>query len=438
MLYNTLSAPITCQIELTSACNNSCIYCYNHWRHCNDTTQKSINSAMLEKIVDQVIDCQIFQVIFTGGECMLQKKTLFKGLERLINHGVSCTVNSNLTNINKEDCRTLYKIGVRGILTSVCSYNCDTHDWISQRVGAFDETIRGIQISLDAGISVATSMVLVKQNIRDVIPTGIMLKGLGTRQFFATKASPPLNAKDFSKFMVNREEMVASMEDLSILQMDYGMIVGILECYSLCSYGTPEKFPFVAERRCSAGITTCTIGSDGNVRPCSHSDKVYGNVMITGLISAWEAMVDQRDGRLLPKVCKSCPLFADCSGGCRVDAFCCSGRYDTLDPYAQPKIVPKISSSDRPLRFISLANKLEVNRGLHTRKESVGVLCADETFMGTPAILTDDTFSLVTALADRHFTVEEVSVITELSVNDATKLCSTLVRDKIFAVVQNH
>jgi len=337
--------------------------------------------------------------------------------------------------MTEEDAQTLFKIGVRGILTSVCSHDRETHDLINQRAGAFDETVRGIKISTVAGISVAASMVLIKQNVRDVVPTGIMLKGLGVHQFFATKASPPLNAVDFSKLMVTREEMIASMDDLCVLQREHGLRVGILECYSLCSYGAPGKYPFVSERRCSAGITTCTIGSDGNIRPCSHSDKTYGNIMTSGLLASWNAMSDQRDGTLLPKVCKSCLLFAECSGGCRVDAFCCSGRYDALDPYAQPKTVQVIVSTPRPPQLVDTSQKLEVNGVLHARKEEIGVLCADQTLMGTPAILTDDTYELVMSFKGKRFDTEDVSAFAGISKDDAVTLCSALVRDKVFVPV---
>jgi MoaA/NifB/PqqE/SkfB family radical SAM enzyme len=30
-LYKTLSAPIDVQLELTEACNNRCLHCYNYW-----------------------------------------------------------------------------------------------------------------------------------------------------------------------------------------------------------------------------------------------------------------------------------------------------------------------------------------------------------------------------------------------------------------------
>ncbi len=366
---------------------------------------------------------------------MLEKRTLFRGLERLIERGVSCTVNSNLTTMTEEDARALYKIGVRGILTSICSHDRETHDLINQRAGAFDETLRGIRISIDTGISVAASMVLIKQNVKDVVPTGIILKGLGVRQFFATKASPPLNAVDFSKLMITREEMVASMDDLCVLQREHGLHVGILECYSLCSYGAPGKYPFVSERRCSAGITTCTIGSDGNIRPCSHSDKTYGNIKTTCLLASWNAMSDQRDGTLLPHVCKSCSLFADCSGGCRVDAFCCSGRYDAIDPYARPKTVQTIVSTRRQTQMVEASQWFEVNADLHTRKESIGVLCADQTLIGTPAILTDDTYELVVLFKGKRFNVEEVSAVAGISQDDSVTLCSALVRDKVFVPV---
>ena len=77
MLYSTLSAPITCQVELTSACNCRCLYCYNHWRHGGIVDKTKMNTELLEITLNELIASKVFQVLFTGGECMLVKDLLF-------------------------------------------------------------------------------------------------------------------------------------------------------------------------------------------------------------------------------------------------------------------------------------------------------------------------------------------------------------------------
>jgi len=387
---------------------------------------------LLDAIIDQIIENKVFQVVFTGGECLLVKETLFHGLRRLISNGISCTVNSNLTVIQKADAETLYQVGVRGILTSVSSHNPETHDRIFHHKGAFDQAMRGIKICLDAGIGIAASMVLIKENVDDVIPTGLMLKSMGVRQFFATKASPPVNAVQFQRFMLAKEQLLRAMDDLNTLKHEHGMDVGILECYPLCSYGLPDKYPFVAERRCSAGVTTITIGSNGDVRPCSHSDKVYGNMAKEGLRKSWESMGDQRDGSLLPQVCRTCELLSHCSGGCRVDAFCCSSRYDALDPYANPGLVKQIVPGKRDIGRIDDAERFSVSPRLKFREETIGILCTDPNTMAIPVMLTPDTRDLILGLNGKEFDVAEVCNYTDLSCDDARQLCGMLVADRIF------
>ena len=76
MLYKTLSAPITCQIELTTACDNNCLHCYNHWRHEDDSENYNFTNDILEKITNEIIESGVFQVTFTGGETLLMKNVL--------------------------------------------------------------------------------------------------------------------------------------------------------------------------------------------------------------------------------------------------------------------------------------------------------------------------------------------------------------------------
>jgi len=351
----------------------------------------TLGKDVLIESIEQIAHHNVFQVTFTGGEVLLHKNLLFEGVKRVMGHGMTFTVNTNLTRLTDEDAKTLRGLGLTGILTSVSSGDRSIHDHISQRNGAFDETASGIKRAINAGMTVAASMVVTTINIDHVISTGRKLKDFGVTQFFATKASPPINAVDFKRYMLTIDDLNKVLEDLCVLKSVDGMDVGILECYPLCSYGDVVRYPFVASRRCSAGITSCTIGPSGDIRACSHSDVIYGNVMTTGLDGAWQSMENQRDGSLLPIVCRKCALLPSCSGGCRVDAYYCAGKYNALDPYAQPNNVHNIFAHDTEVAPVDMNEKFVVNTRLRFRKEHGFVLCADIANMGTPAPLTPDT-----------------------------------------------
>ncbi len=431
MFYKTLSAPITVQVELTTACDNDCLYCYNHWRHDKHIPGANMHRDLLEKVVSDLIDSNVFQVTFTGGEVLLRKKELFFGLEQLIRAGVSCAVNSNLTMMTYEDATKLYELGLRGVMTSVSSHLASNHDHIFQRKGAFDFTMQGIENAQKAGLHVAVSMVVTSHNVDQVYETALAMKARGVMEFYATKASPPVNAVNFDQFMVTQQQLQAMLETLQSLKLDEGIEVGVLECYPLCSYGHTGRYSFVSDRRCSAGVTTCTIGADGSVRPCSHSDVSYGDIANEGLKAAWFGMTDQRDGSLLPETCKQCKLLSSCSGGCRVDAFCCNGSFDTLDPYASPERVSRIELPSNELELLKPGQLLMVPSFLRARAEEFGVLCASEKTMAMPALLTADTYALINSLKGQVFTAEDVSDSFDIPLRDAQKLCAMLVRDTL-------
>ncbi len=433
-MYRVLSAPITCQVELTSACNNNCVYCYNYWRHSAQRHHDFMDEKTADRTVEELIENNIFHVTLTGGEVFLRRGQLFRMAEKLLTAGISCAVNSNLTLFSHEDAMKLRSLGIDGILTSVCSFERSRHDEISQRNGSFQRTLRGIGIAVEHGISVAVSMVVVKRNVGDVRQTGLFLKELGVNQFFATKASPPLNSRNFQELMVSREELKSVMDDLAFLR-DEGMEVGILECYPLCGYKQQSRYSFVAGRRCSAGITTCTIGATGGIRPCSHSDEEYGNIAVGGMKKAWEGMVVCRNGTRLPQACRSCKLLPRCSGGCRVDALYCTGKYDEQDPYADPAGVSLVELAELKMPDIKELQELSVNPCLKIRREKFGILIAEKNRAGTPALVTVGTFALIKQLESTRFTAAEMAKIANLSVRDAEMLCRAMLRDRIFLLV---
>ena len=156
-LYKTLSAPLDVQVEITSLCDEACIHCYNFWRgakfketanHLPDTTLKK---DKVLAIVDQLAKSQVFRVTFTGGEPFIFRQAVTEGVRSAKKAGLDCSLNSNLTTITRKDAESLKEAGLDSVLTSLHSFDEETHDAITQRKGSFGRTLRGIKICQDVG-----------------------------------------------------------------------------------------------------------------------------------------------------------------------------------------------------------------------------------------------------------------------------------------------
>ncbi len=436
-MYRKLSGPVSCQIEVTTGCNHNCIHCYNYWRHESSIQGANLSESVLAKVVSDLIEMHVFHVTFTGGEPLLRWEILKKGISTLMAAGVVCDVNTNLSLITPAIAGQLKDLGVGGVLTSIMAPTAALHDHIAQVPGAFDATLRGIAIAQDAGLAVAASMVVTKLNVDKVYATGDFLRGIGVTQFYATKASPPINSSEFEQYMLDHDELLSLLDQLHQLRENQDISVGALECYPLCSYLNQDKYSFMSDRRCSAGVTTCSVGADGSVRACSHDDVVYGNVVTDGLGAVWSAMQNWRDGSLIPGECKKCTAFAQCSAGCRVDAMYVYGCKSNLDPYARPDQVRQITP--RPVRqAVDLADaSLSVSHQLRFRDEGFCVLCASPKKIASPSTLSQASYELIQSLkaGGASFGLADVMEYTKLPGKDANALCNAFLDDGIFQLL---
>jgi len=429
MLYKTLSGPITCQIEIDNRCNNSCIHCYNHWRHKQEQSNTRMDLSTLERIIDELIRIKVFQVTITGGEPFLNKKILIKAVEMLTSNQIPCAINSNLTLLEHNDAQLLYDLGMRGIMTSFFSFNEEKHDLIAGRKGAFRDTLKGIITATKHNLKVAVSMVLTNINQDDIISTARFLKDYGVTQFFATKASPPVNSINFQQYMISSSKLIQSLDDLLYLEKNENMDVGILECYPLCSY-LGRKYHFAIKRSCSAGITTCTIGVEGDIRPCSHSEESFGNINLERLDTIWMKMKKMREKSILPNECISCNYLQDCTGGCRVDSKYCYGKINSLDPYACPDNVGLITLNEEILQRPRIKDYFILNPNRIERNEEEGILIAPIDNPGEPAFITHDTFELLLDFKN-PFSPEIFAREANLSVDDSIEILAMLQKDNI-------
>lgn len=406
-LYRKLSAPISVQIEITGSCNNNCVYCYNHWREKNQIFFKSLSAENLSRICDQLISSKVFTVTLTGGEPLLLWKQLSTVISRLESSNISVSVNSNLTIFTKEIAQTLKESGLKGILTSFLSHDEKIHDRLANRTGSWKQAVNGIEIAVANDFNISANMVLLKQNHEAIYETARFLKSIGVNSFSATKASPALNSRNFRDFMLDISELRESLNALESVKKELGMSVDVLECYPLCLLSDLNKFWNYGRRNCTAGATSCTIGSDGNIRPCSHSDMIYGNIFEENLPDIFNKMDDWREGKYIPNDCKECAHLKICSGGCRMEAKY-FGNICGKDPHmTNPSDVISKSENDSKIEEISLSQKYSLKQNICFREEEFGAVVAAQG--SETALINKDGFQMLKKAIGYSFSIKEMA-----------------------------
>ena len=121
-------------------------------------------------------------------------------------------------------------------------------------------------------------MVVTKANLQHLDATASLAKELGVVAFTATKASAPSNCPDFSEYQLEVGELQQMFVALLEASDKYDITVDSLEHYPSCLMPSDDTLTKFGVRKCSAGKTGCTIGFDGQIRPCSHASDIYGHV----------------------------------------------------------------------------------------------------------------------------------------------------------------
>jgi radical SAM protein with 4Fe4S-binding SPASM domain len=322
------------------------VHCYNYWRR--DERPKRVLTedqlAVHRKTAKELLENKVFHVTLTGGEPLGVIEQVMPELRQLASVGINMSINTNLALMTPEMGKLLKELGVRSILTSLMSANEVLNDAIAQQEGAFRRTTEGIKVAVSMGFRVTVNMVVSQKNFDTIYDTGKR----------ATKVSKPSNCDDFAGFPLNSEQLGSMFHELIRIRKEFGLDVASLEHYPACVFPDTETRTMFGNRNCSAAKTSCTIGFDGNIRPCSHAPMSHGNVAEQGLSVAWSEMDAWRDDSLVPSVCRlSCGEYpGKCGGGCRIESLNVQQGVGGSDPYsleAKPttkRLVSKVKPLD--------------------------------------------------------------------------------------------
>lgn len=323
--------PALVQWEITDRCNLRCPHCYHVDPEGNIVRGEELDDKRMMQIAELLVQHRLFFVTFTGGEPLVRRDLLINLAQYLSDHNIVLSLNTNLLQM---DDGLLSRLRVHRMLVSCPSTNPETYRRATGN-GDYERFEEKLRLLVDAKTNFTVNMVVSRTNFQEVRATASHLAALGVRRFAATPASVNARFPNYG-MLLEAHEVQQVINDLIWAHENLGLEVDIMESIPKCLM-PPRAFelelPFVF-RSCHAGRRNGTVSTNGDVRPCSHNPRTFGNVLREDINVIWDRVGQWRQtSGNYNTACLSCDMFNACGGGCRVDAAVRQGQNDAPHPY---------------------------------------------------------------------------------------------------------
>ncbi|MDH5794864.1 MAG: radical SAM protein, partial [Candidatus Bathyarchaeota archaeon] len=156
-------APVTIVWNYTNKCNLSCLHC--HQDSSPSSSARELTTAQAFKVIDNMGDTGVAILTFSGGEPLV-RRDVFAAIERANDYGMLCTIASNGTLMTSRVANRLAEAGIRRVEIGLDGARAGTHDFLRNKVGSFEATVRGIESCADLGFDeLAVTMTLHSRNV---------------------------------------------------------------------------------------------------------------------------------------------------------------------------------------------------------------------------------------------------------------------------------
>jgi len=324
------------QIELTGRCNENCVHCYIP----QDDRNHDMDSALLERIIDQCGKMGAERITFSGGEPMLHPDFL-KAVVRANCKGLKVRILSNLLLLDDNKLATLKECHIHEIQTSLYSTEPTIHDAITQIFGSCERTKQGIAKLTQYGIPVFIScpITTINKNSYPVVLDFAKRFGASSVPDNMILAQSDGNGKNL-EYRLNIDEALQVIQDILDNDTAYDH-----ERFSPNYNNIEEALPCV-QNICSDAIC---INAKGEVIPQPEWYKVLGDLNNQTLKDIWENSPEIKSLREInlkrfPK-CESCPAIQFCG----MDLGANANENLSRDPFVIPEHICILAESTRKL-----------------------------------------------------------------------------------------
>ena len=361
-------APVTIVWNITNRCNLNCLHC--HQDSSPASSESELTTSEAYKVIDNMSDAGVAILTFSGGEPLL-RKDIYDTIKRANDRGMLCTIASNGILMTAEIVKKLSKAGIRRVEIGLDGARAETHDFLRNKQGSFEATLKGIKNCADVGFDeLATTMTLHSKNVNELEATMELAEKLGATRFYLNRLIPAGRGIESYYLDVTPEQKIKALETLFnkfyhsvtsrcgmqcyargmtyYARLSYehskGKVFTVSEALSGYEKMFQEKFGLEVTKivrklatgfsGCSVGLTYAGLTASGDLLPCVPAPIKLGNLLEQPLEDIWlnNSLLNYvRNREALKGSCKICSYGGLC-GGCRYTAYVAHGDWLGPDP----------------------------------------------------------------------------------------------------------
>lgn len=338
--------PITqIDIVITTKCNFRCKHCYIKKESLHDSATIPIEAW--KETLNKLSKIGLLSVSVTGGEPLT-----YSGLVDVLDYanalGLKIQLLTNGLLIDEAFARRI--ASYRNVIVQVSLDGSSSASSEKQRGydGAFDRTVRNIELLTSLGIEVIVAMVLNRENVQDIYD-GSMVSLCSSLGVHVLGVTPTVicvsNAAENSEMFLSPKEAydvvlyINEQNDKHLFPGDLIVNIGVPPALSRENSISRVK---KVRPRCRRGTNSFSVRPNGDVYVCtdfaelSYKEYFIGNILcndISDIVAKLTPIEQQRKAELrkIKGVCSICKQLQYCWGACRADAF---SKYNDINaPY---------------------------------------------------------------------------------------------------------
>lgn len=308
--------------ELTLRCNARCLHCGSS---AGEAREDELTPEEALNICDQLAEAGCKEVNLIGGEVFLRPdwKTI---ISKLTEYNINVSIITNAIALTEDKIGFLADIGLKTLGISVDGGTSETHDYIRQVPGLFDNIFDRVQEVHKAGINSVAITTLSKINILEL---PLLRQKLLKSPFKAwqIQLAAPIGRMENTLFLDWFEYYIAGLffAQSRITVPKEELAIFCLHDFGYYSKFIPRHTSYSTWTGCPAGKGVLGIRSDGKVQGCLsiYQDRfTEGDLRTQSLNDIWSSKKLCRwNNRLsrylsLKGFCKKCEFGLVCLGGC--------------------------------------------------------------------------------------------------------------------------
>ena len=265
-------------VELTYACNLKCVHCYNP-KHISSV---QINLNKMKEVIDQARELGVFKIIFSGGECTLDKDFVeIVEYARSKHLSVEIFTNGQTLYDNPELYDRIVKTYPYRIGLSMYSLDEDTHEKITSVKGSHNKTLSVIKKLRANNINVQIKDFLLNINCKDCISVKKFANEIQANTSGDTSLTPTIegDTKNF-KYVVGEEDL-------------YELYTNPESPLNVKNTVKRDINKLLNEGLCSGGSFSLCVSPTLEVHPCVSLPINLGNLNEVTLKDIWQGAVNK-------------------------------------------------------------------------------------------------------------------------------------------------